>query len=96
MEHKIVIGADGDEPVNLEAESVLDGTKVWEDFSSFVFDETGIVVLFHPNKVAAYVFGPQSTNIEYSTIILFMQPVYVSALGIEHIAWKSKDVQSRS
>jgi TIR domain/Protein of unknown function (DUF3298) len=89
LEHEI--GAYDD-----ESEWMLNGTKNWEDFSSFVFDETGIVVLFYPYKVAAYGFGPQSVKIGYSKIVHLMQPVYISALGIEHVAWESKEEQSRS
>ena len=89
LEHEI--GADDD-----ESEWMFNGTKSWEDFSSFVFDDAGIVVLFYPYKVAAYAFGPQSVKIEYSKIVHLMHPVYVSALSIENIAWKSKDEQSGS
>jgi hypothetical protein len=45
------------------------GTECWEDFSSFVFDETGIIVLFAPYKVDCYGAGPKSTKVEYSTIV---------------------------
>ncbi len=93
MEPKI--GADGEEPFKLEEEWVLEGTKSWDDFSSFVFDETGIVVLFDPYHVAAYAFGPQSSKIEYSKIAPLMQPVYASALGVDHIAWKARSEQSQ-
>lgn len=58
LEHKI-----GDELV--EAEWVLNGTTSWKDFSSFVFDETGIVVLFHPYQVAAHAAGSLSAKLEY-------------------------------
>jgi hypothetical protein len=50
-----------------------------------VFDETGIIVLFAPYKVDCYGAGPKSTKVEYSTIVRLMKPVYISALGIEHI-----------
>jgi TIR domain/Protein of unknown function (DUF3298) len=74
------IGSDGDE------EWVQRGTESWEDFSSFIFDETGIVILFAPYLVDCYAAGPKLTKLEYSKIVLLMQPVYVNALSIEHIA----------
>jgi hypothetical protein len=50
-------------------EWVQRGTESWKDFSSFVFDETGIVILFAPYRVDCYAAGPKSTNVEYSRIV---------------------------
>jgi hypothetical protein len=76
-------GTGGDEKFDLEW--VHKGTERWEDFSSFVFDETGVVVLFGPYQVACYAAGPSSIKVEYSRIAPFMKPVYINALRIEHI-----------
>jgi hypothetical protein len=66
------------------------GTSDWPQFSSFVFAEDNLELLFAPYQVAAYVFGAQYVALSYQMIVPLMRPEIRSALGVEHYLWQQQ------
>lgn len=76
-------GSEGD-PIALDEDWVISGTKSWDDFEAFLFVEDGIEILFAPYHVAAYAYGSQTALVPYKLINQLMPPHYASALDIEY------------
>ena len=74
-----------DSVLNLDQEYVEGGTKSWEDFGNFAFNQDGIDILFDNYSVAPYAFGPQFVQIPYSKIAPLMRKEIACMLGIEHL-----------
>jgi len=83
------------EPVRLEEGSVTSGTQNWQQFSSFIFTEDGIVILFPPYAVGPYSHGPQKAIVNWRTIRPFAKHHILCALGreFEHFDEKSEAEQ---
>jgi hypothetical protein len=81
-------GPEEDHMFYLDAAQVDSGTRDWNAFDSFIFNEDCIEFLFAPYQVAAYVCGPQFAEVPYAELIEFIRPEYQSALEIEHIAYQ--------
>jgi Protein of unknown function (DUF3298) len=64
-------------------EQVEVGTSTWEHFRAARFTERGLELLFEPYQVAAYVYGPQTAQVPYSTLVPLMRPQYVSLMQLE-------------
>lgn len=73
----------------LDSESIGSGTKSWDDFSSFVFHENELEVLFGAYHVTCFADGPQSSKIPYSSIHHLMNREIVNALEIQHLRTQS-------
>lgn len=74
----------------LDLDWVERGTREWADFCCFIPKEDGIEFLFAPYQVASYAQGPQFAIVSYSDIIELIRPEYLSAFGIEHIAYRKR------
>jgi hypothetical protein len=83
--------ADGNEGgYELDQAWVESGTGAWADFRCYVPKEEGIEFLFPPYQVASYAEGPQFALVPYADIVDLIRPEYMSAFGIEHIAYRRR------
>jgi hypothetical protein len=64
------------------------GTRDWDSFSSFIFKEKGIEVLFPPYQVDCYAAGPQFGFIRYEDLVKHLRPEFAAALGIEYLVFR--------
>jgi hypothetical protein len=70
------------EPVKLDPDSVHRGTEDWDDLNSFVFQDSGIEILFAPYQVAAYACGPQFVHLPYESVMKYLIQAFASALEL--------------
>lgn len=77
----------------LDPQWIDKGTQDWRDFACFVPKEKGIEFLFAPYHVSAYACGPQSALMPYTELVSFMREEYLSAFGIEHVAYRKRNLQ---
>jgi hypothetical protein len=73
---------------HLDKDHVYIGTQSFDDFSSFVFREDALEILFAPYHVSAYAAGPQEAHVPYKEIFEFVKPDYASALEIDHLRYR--------
>jgi hypothetical protein len=59
------------------------GTENWGDFSSFVFRQNGIDILFSPYQVASFADGPQVAKILYKDFRDMIRPEFRKAIGLQ-------------
>lgn len=69
----------------LDSEYINEGTKSWDDFRCFTFQENGIEFLFAPYQVAAYACGPQFAFVKYEHLVLLLKEEFRSALELDSI-----------
>ncbi|MEB2606700.1 TIR domain-containing protein [Burkholderia cenocepacia] len=72
----------------LQLDWIEQGTKEWADFRCFVPKDDGVDFLFPPYQVGPYAAGPQSAMVPYFDIVDLIRPEYLSAFGIEHVAYR--------
>lgn len=72
-----------DDSYELDTEWVSEGTKDWDCYHAFVFDEDGIEFAFAPYQVAAYAFGPHFVKVNYSDISDLMGDHWKYALDLQ-------------
>jgi hypothetical protein len=74
---------------HLDDDEVNSGTASFADFSSFVFREDFIEILFAPYHVGPYAAGPQEAHVAYADIFEFVKPDYASALEIDTLKYRA-------
>lgn len=65
------------------------GTAEWDDYGAFVFGDEGIELFFAPYQVGPYAAGSHSAIVPYPKIVRAMKPEFQTALGIEHLQYRS-------
>jgi hypothetical protein len=83
LHFKLCSVKEGDDTAMSDIEWINRGTEGWDDFRNFVFNPTGIVLMFAPYHVAAYAFGTQTAEVSYASIADLIRPEYRSALHID-------------
>lgn len=76
---------DDDKVLRLDRSWVEEGTKKWDDFCNFAFNQDGIDILFANYSVAPYAFGSQFVQLPYEELAPLMRKEIACMLGIEHL-----------
>lgn len=75
--------------VILDVASVEAGTRDWGSFPAFIFNATGIELLFAPYKVGCYASGAHFAEVPYSLLVHILRPEYISALQLGRLVKSS-------
>jgi hypothetical protein len=78
-EQLLLPSPDGEERLSLEW--VLEGTKDWDSFRSFGFEQDGIEFYFAPYQVAAYAAGAQFVKVPFDKVKTLLLPWLRNSLG---------------
>lgn len=71
--------------VTLDQFWIEEGTKDWDELSSFVVRPDGLEFLFAPYQVGPYAFGAHRVRVGYERIAAFMRPEICEALELGEI-----------